>query len=647
MIVRLDFETGSEAKLGKKDSVGAWRYAEHPTTFIHSLKYKIDGDRIKLWLPGHPFPQELIDAAQNPEAVFVAFNAAFEKAIWYFQLTVKLSIPYPTRWRCTMAACGYRGLPQDLDAVGDALALPVQKDKRGTYLINRLCKRHKPSKKWPTGWVEDPDLFNELYDYNETDVEAEQMVDVTIGELPAAEYQVWLLDQKINERGILVDRVALDAAKGVVESITAEWLRELKDIVAGAFEDTNQVAACVEWCGKQGVALPDLTADTVEEFLAKSSVPAHVKRVLRIRQATSKSSVSKLEAIERCIMEDGRIRGQTRYYGSKTGRWAGMLSQPQNMPGDDEIDMDALISAIKNGDLSEHGDPMQAVSNSLRGMFIAGPGNDLQVSDYGAIEGRGTAWVAGEQWKLDAFASGVEIYCATAEQIFGHSVTKEDNPKERKIGKVCELAFGYQGAVGAWRGFDKSDDYTDEEVQDFKRAWRKKHPATVTAWHELERAAGRAVLTGKPQTYGPVTFDTVSDAAGDWMTCTLPNGRKLWYYDPEVEMEDTPYGPCYEVTCRGRNNKQGGRWTTIHLYGGLYMENIVQAVSRDILVEGMFAVEAAGYPLILHVHDEPVAEPHEDWGSTDHYNSLITRVPLWLPGFPLAAAGWRGKRYHK
>lgn len=649
MIVRLDFETASEAKLGKKDAVGAWRYAEHPTTHILCLQYRIDNGEITLWLPDAPFPQDLIDAVKQG-ATFTAFNAGFEKAIWWFLVTGKLGVPYPAEWVCTMAAAAYRGLPQGLDDLGTVLNLPVQKDKRGKYLIQRLCKRHKPSKKWPTGWVRDPELLQELYEYCAVDVETEEIAAQVLGPIPPAEQAIWELDQKINERGILVDQESLFAAKKIAESVTEELFAEVRDITSHQIETTNQVAALGAWCREQGVPIPNMQADTVEEWALKSTLPQYVKRALQIRQQTSKSSVKKLEAIERYLMGDGRIRGTLAYYGATTGRWAGRGPQVHNFPRGEDldgVDLELLHDAIKLGDLAPFGDPMQSLSNALRGMFISGPGNDLQVSDYKAIEGVGTAYVAGEEWKLEAFRRGEDIYCTTAHQIFGHPVSKKDNPKERQIGKICELAFGYQGAVGAWRNFDKTDNYTDDEVQEFKRAWRKKHPATVRIWRELEMAAGRAIRTGEPQYCSCVIFDTVSDDAGDWLSIVLPNGRRLWYYNPRAELVDGPYGPKYELTCHKRNNKRGGIWGEIHLYGGLILENIVQAISRDIMVEGMFAVEAANYPLILTVHDELVSEPFAAHGSTEEFDRLITKPLPWLPDFPLSASGFRANRYRK
>lgn len=659
MIVKLDFETKSEAKLKGKESVGAHKYAEHPSTRIISLSYQIDRDRARLWLPCWPFPKTLRDAVAAG-ATFKAHKADFEKVIWRVVLPRHgVRVPCPTEWRCTLAACAYRALPQALDKVGAVLDLPIQKSKRGEYLINRLCKRHKPSKKWPTGWVTDPHLYREMYKYNLTDVEAEDALDGAIGELPEREQMLWTLNQAINERGIQVDLEAVDAAKEIVEKMTGELTLELKDVTSGAVETHNQVAAMVNWCAAQKYAIPDLTADTIENLLENAPgehpMPPQVRRVLEIRQGLAKSSTAKLDKIKACVLEDGRVRGITQYHGALTGRDAGrdvnLLNMPR--PANEDIDMEDLIYLVKLRDtralrLGYGGDPMQAISDSIRGMFISGPGRDFQVSDFGAIEARITAWLAGEEWKLKLFEAGGDPYCAFASTAVGYEVTKATHPKDRQnVGKPGELAFGYQGGVKAWRRFDRSDRYTDAEVDAFKVAWRKKHPGVVNLWYGLERAAGRAVLTGKPQQYANIVYDPVVDNAGWWLTCILPNGKRLWYYKPEVDPEDTPYGVRYNTTWWGRRSQQGGSWGKVYGYGGHFLENVSQAITRELLCDAMIRMEYAGYPILLTPYDEAVTEPLEGHGSQAEFDAIMAAGSSWAPGLPITAAGWRGKRLHK
>lgn len=675
MIVELDFETRSEAQLAGPKGVGAWKYAEHPSTRIISLAWQIDNGPVRLWKPGWKFPQALRDAVAAG-ATFKAHSAQFEKAIWWHVLPRHFAVlhrgewvpenhpPYPWHWKCTLAACAYRALPQGLDAVGDVLNLPVQKDKRGKYLIQRLSKRHKPSKKWPDGWVqaegvgpkearEAKGLLREIYHYNIVDVETESALDHAIGELPEQEQMLWELNQAINERGVQVDLTAVDAAMEMADKVTTELTAELKDITGGVVETHGQTAKIGAWCWKQNANVPNMQADTIGKWL-EYSIPPHVRRVLEIRQTLSKSSIKKFDKIKGCVMEDGRIRGMSQYHGAITGRDAGRLVQLHNLPRpvNEDFDMDDLVALIKRRDLyaltdQYDGNPMQALSDAIRGMFIAAPGNTLQVSDFSAIEACLTAWVAGEEWKLKAFERGERIYSKTAEMIFGYTVTKKTHPKEDGVGKVCELAFGYQGGVGAWRNFDKSDKYSDEEIHGFKNTWRAKHPGVVALWHGLERAAGAAIYTGQAQRYANVVYEPIVDRAGWWLSCILPDGKRLWYFRPRVELVDTPWGPKYEIEYEGRNNKKGGKWGVVRTYGGMLTENVTQAMSRQLLVDAMIRIEYAGYPIILTIYDEIVSEPRENYGSQGHYDGAMRMPQAWAPGLPLNVAGWRGNRYHK
>jgi DNA polymerase len=694
-VAQLDFETASEAKLTGKDSVGAWRYAEHPSTRVLSLAYKIGDDRWRLWIPGWPWPKKLT-AAVEAGYTFEAHNAQFEKAIWWHALPqhflVKRMVlnasqqpyywgrrwtphnapPYPTKWKCTLAACAHRALPQGLDKVGEVLQLPIQKDKRGKYLIQRLSRRHQLSKKWPTGWVR-PDqagpgpksdplrysreaagLLREMYSYNITDGETEEVLSATIGPLPESEQMVWEMNQAINERGIRVDLDAVDAAKEVFAEVTKKLTAELRDITGGFVQTHGQTAKMQEWLNHYKVFVPDMQADTLKDAVKDPQMPNYAKRLIEIRQTLSKTSIKKLDKITQCVMEDGRIRGMSQYHGASTGRDAGRLVQLLNLPrpDNDEIDMDDLIDLIKLRDVKQleagyGGSATQALSDAIRGMFIAAEGHTYQVGDYSAIEACIAAWAGNEEWKLQAFERGERIYSTTASMIFQRPINKKDNPKEDGVGKVCELAFGYQGGVGAWRGFDHSDTYTDEEINGYKDAWRAKHPGIVAAWHGMERAAGRAIVTGEAQTYKFVRYEPVVNRAGWWLMCVLPSGRRLWYFRPQCVLEDTKYGPKYHISYQGRNNKKGGSWCEVRTYGGMLFENWDQAVARDLLVNGMVRVEYAGYPIVLTVYDEIVAEVPLSFGSQKQFDREMGILPEWAAGLPLGVAGWRKPRYRK
>lgn len=658
-----DFETRSRKKLGKKDSVGAWRYAEDESTSILCLGYAIGEEPAKLWTPDQPFPQELVDHV-NDGSLFEAHNVQFERAVWWYQLTLKLGIPSPQLWHDTMAVCAYRGLPLGLDEVGDVLELPVRKDKRGKHLISRLCQPVKPSKKWPDGWVNDPELFQELFDYCLQDVEAERVLSHVIGYLPESEYWIWRHYEEINARGLQIDVEAVDAARWIVTEVKRRLSAELVEITDGLVETGDKLPAIHAFLLKHDVRLPDLTKDTIIDALANYDMPDVCKRVLKLRQQLS-SSTSKLEAFARCVMKDGRARGTQQYHGTAPGRTAGRLFQPTNMARWESktLSMDGLIELIKSRDIEKlaevHGDPLRGVADAQRGYIIAAPGKEFLVTDFSAIQAVATAWLAGEQWKLDAFAAiqrgekykgADDIYCYTASKILKRPVTKKEDPDGRQVGKKGELAFSFEGGLGAWRGFEEPGEYIypDEEVHLFKNAWRAEHPATKRLWRELKTACAKAILNhGQVWQYKHIAFQTVDDATGRCLNMILPSSRRIWYFAPNVEVENTRYGIDYSITCEGRNNKKGGRWDVVYLYGGLLTENAAMGIERDLLSPAMQRMEGGGYPIVLTVYDEAVAEVPVGFGSQEEFDEFMRETPPWAAGMPIATAGWRGPRYRK
>lgn len=657
--VTVDFETRSEANL--KD-VGAWRYAAHPSTEILFLAYKMPGEETRLWWPEIPFPDELVEAA-TAGLMFEAHNIGFERAVWIYKLTHLC--PVPKKWADTMAVCAYRAVPLKLDEVGKVLKLDVQKDARGKYLINTLSKPRKPRKaereafadmlgpdpsEWPTLWREDEDLMQEFGEYCEQDVDAEHLLSETLGDLPTGERKLWLLDQKINQRGVAVDLTAVAAAKKIVEQATEKLTQELVDLTEGDVTTGGQRDRLLSWLANVDYPLPDMTKATVEEALEDPDIPTPAYKALKLRQSLSRTSTSKLDKMEQCVSADGRIRGTLQYHSAATGRWGGRLIQPQNLKRS-ELNVDDLVAAIlyEDVDLLEvlYGDAAGAVSESMRGMLVAGPGKDLIVADFSAIEARVLAWLADEEWKLGAFRNNEPIYEKAAELIFGYPVNKNDHPMERHAGKTAELAFGYGGGLGAWRNFDNSDRHTDADVEFYKKTWRERHPSTTSFWYGLQDAALAAMRLGKRVTHGPVAYEPVKDRAGNWLTCILPNGRRLWYYDPIVREEDTPVGRRPVLSYWGRDSHKQNRWGRVTTWGGKLAENVTQAVSRDLMAEGMFRVEAADYPIILTVHDEIVCEVDEGTGSVSEFENLMAELPVWAEGCPVAAVGFRTKRYRK
>ena len=678
---------------------GAVRYAEDEGTELMCMSYKFINTKqpTGLWKWGEPFPEEIIEHVKKGYPV-AAHNVLMELSMWYYHLHKKLDIPMPKRWVDTQASCAYRAMPLALDDVGKVLDLNIQKDKRGKYLIQRLCKPRKILKaerttldglgftpeEYPTLYVEDPALKEELYDYCIRDTDSEDEVLFKLGHIPKPEYVLWTMDQRINWRGIQIDMEAIEAALHLIDALTEAMTEELQDLTDKKVKTASQVAAMVEWLQENGVPIPNMTAAAVKEFeemLRGNKEMEKQHRVLQIRQQLSRASTKKYYKFIETVCKDGRVRGVLQYHGAGTGRWAGRLVQPQNFPRgslekyceqyfDKVTDenmaktMDMLVKIIKMRDMDvlilTFGEPMEALATALRGMFIAKPGYELFVADFSAIEAVVTAWLAGEDWKVKAFEAiqrgegyngSPDIYCATASGIFGYAVVdKKRQAKERGVGKVCELAFGYQGALNAWRAFDSSDKYTDEEVKAFCYAWRDKHPQTVKLWAGLQDAAHAAVENpGKRFTYRSVSYEIVDDNAGRWLSCILPNGRRLWYYNPQIEKYfDENWGRVRkDLIYEGRNNKLGGTWGIVRTYGGMLTENVVQAISRDIMVEAMFRLERNGYDIVLTVHDEVVAEVPEGTKDIENFKKLMAEKSAWLEGCPISTDAWHRDRYRK
>lgn len=686
----IDFETRSFLDVR---NVGAWPYAEHESTEILCLSSRLPRTEPNLWVPGMGHPENLLNYIEQ-NGLCEAHNAQFERAIWLRIMLEKMGYPIPKRWMDTMAVCAYKALPLGLDAVGEVLNLNIKKDKRGKYLLDKLSKPRKPTKKDPRIWIDDWDLYDELYDYCDRDTETEEELSITIGDLPPAEYKLWMLDQKINQRGVYLDMEAIKAAKVVCEQIEVKWNAELAGVTGGAVTKGTQVARIKKWCDEQGVVIDSLGKDILKDMLKddekREFLPPQVRRALQIRLELGMASTAKINKFLETVCKDGKVRGMLQYHGAGTGRWAGRGAQPQNFPRGitkpkdyvhhllgttsltygtiDENDYDAarseeLIADIKLMDSDyleiKYGTAMGAVSSALRGMMTASPGNRLMVADFSAIEAVVLAWVCGEESKLDVFRNKLDPYCETASGIFGFKVDKKiakdpSHPEfkkhsdARQTGKTCELAFGYQGGVGAWRNFDRTESKTDDEINETKDTWRANHPNIQDAWYGFERAALNAVSTGKPHHYNGITFGTMTDKAGNWMYIQLPNGRKLWYYDPELHDDETPWGkPCKKLSYQGKDNNRGGAWGRVETYGGKLTENIVQAIARDLMVEGMIQVEILGYRIILTVHDEIIADVPFGFGSQKEFEEAMAYVPPWAKGCPVAVDGWTGHRYRK
>ena len=666
MHITIDFETYSECELKK---AGAWKYSEHPSTEVLCLGRAFGEKEPSLWQPALKAPVELFQAIGHG-AIVDAHNVGFERAIWENVCVKRMGWPEieAHQFDCTMARAASRALPLGLDQCARALGSPLDKDKRGTQLIQLLCKPQKPKKKDPRTRIQDPELLAELYDYCKQDVRVEQWLRQQLGALPAPERQVFLLNEKMNSRGITIDVESVHNAIAVVSQVEKELTAELVDITGGRIRTANQVAEIldfVQW--KVDGGLDDLTADTVAAAIPRAEKGSVERRVLEIRHSLAKASTKKLAGLLAAVCADGRVRGLSQYHGAFTGRNAGRLVQPLNLPRPVlGADPEGLVEAIALRDPDWlrmlYGDPMQCVADALRSMFVAGEGKNLCAVDLASIESVGIAAIAGEESKLDLFRRGDDPYCAFASDVFGRPITKANDPRERQeVGKVGELAFGFGGGVGAWRNFDDSDKFDDDEVNNFKNVWRRKHPhiarppwdqavkdgeAGVGLWYGLQDAAHEAVLHPGRQVEA---FGVKYQVRGRWLACTLPSSRNIVYYDPRLQEKINPHTDKTEVVLTYMSQKNG-HWARIDTWGGKLAQGVTQATCRDILVHGQRRCDGE-MPVLLTVYDEIVTEVDEELGVDVPVARLLeymtADLPAWCAHWPVKAEGWCGKRYRK
>jgi DNA polymerase len=630
-----DIETCSAINLAE---VGAHRYATDKSTKIRCIGYAVDNGPVQIWTPGEPIPQPFFDAANNPDWTVVAHHDQFESAIERHILAPHYGWPLVPieRHRCTMAAALAAALPGKLENVAAALELAHQKDKAGQRLMLRLSR---------IGYVPTAEELQRLYDYCRRDVEIERELYRRLPPLSADEQKLWELDARINARGFHVDLQLAEGTRKIVCEEEKAMNAEIAKLTNGKITSIHQVAKMTAHLQELGHDVTGLTKKSVSALLAHE-LEGDGKRLLELRQQGAQAAARKLDSLIAGIDADQRMRGTFRHHGASTGRWVGTRFQPQNLKKPKTENIDAAVDAIRAGDLKrlrQIGAPLAIAGDVSRNMITAAPGHVLIGADFSAIESRGLAWLAGETWKLDAYKQfdetgdpKLEPYCVTASKILQREVTPADE-SARAVGKVCDLAFGFGGGLGAWRRFDPSNTYTDDQVETFKREWRSAHAATVRFWHDLENCLCRALRTTKRVVLGNLSAEAVDST----LCLTLPSGRRLAY--PEAHLEPGKFGKNEIVF---KDNGRGG-WTDCRGWFGTFTENVVQAVARDLLAAAMLRLEGAGYPIVLHVHDEIVAEVPEGFGSAGEFLRLMTALPDWATGLPVAAKVWTRACYAK
>ena len=655
--ITLDFETRSGVDLTKSNP---WTYAEDLSTGVICAAWKHSEDKqCGTWT-------YLDDSALYPLVYWVrhtdlpifAFNAAFEIAIWENIMVPRHGWPpiARDRWRDTQALANYLALPPSLDALCKAVGLPG-KDPEGKRLISKYSKLHLKTAKHDIP----PEDLRAFVEYCVRDVEQEEAVDERMGELPDSEQSLFLEDLEINLRGLALDVPGLTSAHEVVKARRAELANAFR---AATGLSPTQRGKFQEWLREADVEVDNMQSAYLTQYLEDENVCPDIEEAMRLYAAYNKASVSKLDAMLRNVDSTGRARFQTRYHGANTGRNTGAGIQPLNLPRTyEDYEPDMVVRDIDMRDPEYldvvYGDAVDCVSKALRHYIVAAPGHRFVVADFVSIEAVILAVLADETWKVEAFHNREPIYERTADIVFGlppGTVTKYTHPSERHVGKICELASGYQGSVGAWRKFDTSDRFTDEEVRGIVKKWRLGHPAIVCLWSDLDATAKHVVRHGGAMRVG----ELVLGMAGSFMYMEAPNGKRIWYAQPELalampawhntkEEEDCAAGVC---SCKPSMQVRymswkAGQWRPTFTYGGKLTENACQFVSRELLRVAQTRVMRAGYPVVLTVYDEMVAECPDGFGSVEDMVRLMEMPVSWAEDWPYRADGWEGTRYKK
>ncbi len=669
----IDFESASACDLKK---CGAWVYSEHPSTEILCLGYTIDddapvvlsGDNLQ-WRP-QTRANSLMLAVLNPKVIFIAHNVAFEKSIWRNIMMPVLDWPDipDDRWHDTLAVCAMKCLPLKLERAAQVLRLHTQKDTEGTAATLAMSRTNKK------GYY-DRSKLRRVMDYCAEDVKAELEMHRRIRGLGPSERKVWLLDQTINERGVRIDLDFVAAAQKICDDAAAPLQSEFSKITGGL--KPTQRDQFLAWLRAQGTPIENLQKETVSKLLGEDDEDESLAgdnnddtdgiflhpdcaRSLKIRSILGSASIKKLAAMQSCCGSDGRARWLLQYHGAGPGRWAGRLLQPQNFPrptlkigvGDGKFEghnPEELVAAIMSGDADYvhllYGEPIEAVSNSLRHALVPASGRLFEVGDFAQIEARIVLALAGQYDKTALMAAGQSPYIPMAESIFKRKIDKKVDVKEYVIGKCTVLGCGFQMGAKKFRAR-----YCPNETPEFAQcaidAYRHDFaPKVPKLWYALEDAATRAVWDRVPQE----AYGIVYQLEDMWLTCRLPSGRKLWYFGPAPVRKAMPWDANDVRPGFTYSAMKTGQWKRITAYGGLLTENVVQATARDMLVHALFNMEANGHPIVLTVHDEAVCEVPAAVANAKALDEMMRDQPQWVRQLqvPVAAECSVMSRYAK
>ncbi len=651
----IDIETRSSADIGK---TGLYRYAQDKDFRVLLFAYKLDENPVEIvdLEMGETIPAHVIGYLSDPSVIKHAYNAAFE---WYCLNQAGYRTPLD-QWKCTMIHGLYCGYTAGLDATGKAIGLPQDKQKltTGKALIRYFCMPCKPTKSnggrsWnlPKHAREKWKLFKE---YCKQDVVTENAILERLNAFPVPEMEerLWQMDVRMNAFGVRVDTDLISGALTIDGISTQELTGEAVGITG--LTNPNSTSQLLQWLAEQGVQLDNLQKATVEETLTREMLPKNVRRILEIRQQLGKTSIKKYTAMQTAKCKDGRIRGLTQFYGAnRTGRWAGRLVQLQNLPRNYLKTLDYARNLVKaqnyDGIRLLYGNVPDTLSQLIRTAFIPSEGHKFVVADFSAIEARVIAWLAGEQWVNEVFATHGKIYEATASQMFHVPIEKivKGNPEYslRQKGKVATLALGYQGGTSALIAMGALNmGLTEEELPDIVSRWRNANPRIRDLWYAVEETALAAMTTAEPQAIRGLVFRLEGDLiyGQSFLTVQLPSGRKLFY--PKPFLQENRFGKIaihyYTV------GQQTRKWEVDSTYGGKMTENIVQAIARDCLAETLRRIDHLGLQVVFHVHDEVIIDAPMDI-TVEQICGLMAEPIPWAPGLILKGAGFESDYYMK
>ena len=642
----IDLETYSDQSLAK---TGVYRYVESPDFEILLFAYSVDSGPVQQidLACGEKIPPAILAALEDDKVTKWAFNANFER------ICLSRFLGYPTgdylepdSWKCSMVWAAYMGLPLSLEGAGAVLGLEKQKLTEGKDLIKYFCQPCTPTKsngqRARNLTKHAPDKWLAFKRYNIRDVETEMSIQARLLKYPVPDsvWEEYHLDQEINDRGVGLDMELVRQAIQMDGRSRSELTQAMKELTS--LDNPNSVQQMKQWLANNGVETDTLGKKAVAELL--KTAPPQLQKVLILRQQLAKSSVKKYQAMETAVCADGRARGMFQFYGAnRTGRWAGRIIQMQNLPQNHLDDLSEARGLVRAGNFDAlemlYEDVPDTLSQLIRTAFVPQENRKFMVADFSAIEARVIAWLAGEKWRQDVFAEGKDIYCASASQMFGVPVEKHGvNGHLRQKGKIAELALGYGGSVGALKAMGALEmGLQEDELPALVSAWRQANPKIVQFWWAVDRAVMDAVKNKTTMK----THGIIFSARNGMLFITLPSGRSLAYVKPKIGINKFG-GDC--ITYEGVGGTK--KWERIDSYGPKFVENIVQATARDILVEAMRRLEAAGYQIVMHIHDEVVIEADRRM-SLQAVCDQMGRTPPWASGLQLRADGYETDFYKK